>query len=778
VDVMFSCARCSTKEEGITLVTGPTLSFAHKQLQDLKEINYLHDGPGLATKQTMRKAIGMVAAGQHVVLPSTEGTKWVELLRRSGIPSTHVLLYSSPEEIAASAPTIQEAHRALRSCHQSFGGAPDTKLMGNTFGRLSKRDVARAFDRLKARFPNVSRTDKLETEFLQAVGLSGNASTVHLYPRANCDAVLSSHQLQQLHSVPLSRVKSRAPTSSSPLMGTNAQSNDQECSTYQIVENGYNAMAMKSSQLPKGNQSTLKDVRNAMPSSTGPLNFFYGEYPVAKVDEPTLTLDKMAPMCTLYLAPKNAPVFSQAANKTKTNQGPILASQLSMDQWQQLLMQANLFRAYLPTPEGPKPASKLAFDFVSKSYPNYYVEDGSKTSQSTEKDATSASSSASSGSSKSSGLLFVGWGNEKASGTSSTTTTSKEVNLSQWFFPRATIYPLSMMKLSKNFISDVTEALSRSTTMEQCQRLWVLMNEYGTYAATNVLVGGKLYQTSETESTSTTSGSSSSKSSHAGLSLPFVSVSVAKGKQGQGDNVSGHGVGSSNYQSTGGDSLLTTNGPAWVSSVADMATWRVLEFREYKQILDLLPKDLLDKVNQLRTTNEYLAAFGLQGMKNSGLASHMYGEGPIQIKADGQTMFLGVPENAVAGTKVVFRPLVSGKPYATNWKLEKVTGAYIVKTLQLPNGQSLCLTSGQNGAVELQPRQFGALTQLWRLIPNGPNWLLVSQATGRTVQLGSTQVNTSDGNDSASGNAWNADTISTPIDQPFPSTIMAVAKAS
>ena len=191
-------------------MSGPILSSAHKQLRDLEGITYLHDGPGFATKHTMKKAIGMVAAGQHVVLPSTEGMKWVELLRPSGIPTAHVFLYSSPEEIAAGASTIQEAHRALRNSHQSFGGSLDAKVMDNTFGRLSKRDVSRAFDTLKARFPNVNMNDELKTEFLQATGLSGHVSMVHMYPRANCDVVLSSHQVRQLQRVPLSQVKGRA----------------------------------------------------------------------------------------------------------------------------------------------------------------------------------------------------------------------------------------------------------------------------------------------------------------------------------------------------------------------------------------------------------------------------------------------------------------------------------------------------------------------------------------------------------------------------------------
>ena len=42
----------------------------------------------------------------------------------------------------------------------------------------------------------------------------------------------------------------------------------------------------------------------------------------------------------------------------QANNGPITAAQLSMDQWKQVMMQANLMRGYLPTPEGPKPASE------------------------------------------------------------------------------------------------------------------------------------------------------------------------------------------------------------------------------------------------------------------------------------------------------------------------------------------------------------------------------------------------------------------------------------
>uniref|UniRef100_A0A7S1I6P2 Uncharacterized protein n=1 Tax=Eutreptiella gymnastica TaxID=73025 RepID=A0A7S1I6P2_9EUGL len=313
--------------------------------------------------------------------------------------------------------------------------------------------------------------------------------------------------------------------------------------------------------------------------------------------------------------------------------------------------------------------------------------------------------------------------------------------------------------------------------MAQCQRLWTLVNEYGTYAASHVLVGGKLYQIDTSQGTSSTSGKTHSSSSSVGVSLPFVSNSYAKGKEGKGDNNTAHSVGNSTYQSTGGNGLLTGNGPAWVASVADLHTWRVLEFREYKPILDLLPADLKKKVDQLRTTNEYLATFGLKGMTTA-LVSSKFGKGPIQIQANGQAIFLGVPDNAVGGAKVVFRPLISGKPFLTNWRLENVEGAYHVSTLKLPSGLSFSLTSGQNGTLEIQPFQLGSATQKWRIIPNGSSWFLVNQETAQTVRLGSSKVDPFDGSESASGDSWNADTISTPIDNPAPSTLTMVTKVS
>uniref|UniRef100_A0A7S1IYP5 MACPF domain-containing protein n=1 Tax=Eutreptiella gymnastica TaxID=73025 RepID=A0A7S1IYP5_9EUGL len=435
---------------------------------------------------------------------------------------------------------------------------------------------------------------------------------------------------------------------------------------------------------------------------------------------------------------------------------------LSVDNWKQLFAQNNLFRAYTISASGPVPSERQIWEFVPGPV-NYAVQDGAKV-KGTQCNSTASASAVASGYTSVSASASVGVPGAASAGVavgsknghqqSSDKADSKAKTVKEWLYPRAQIWPLTSLKISKQFTDALSEILD-SETMSRTQQATALQSlfiKYGDHYPKTVTLGGKAFSIEDSASASSAMGKSTTSETTVSASGSYSGVSASagygSGSSNSNNSSNGSGTGASNLQTTGGNSLLTGNWAAWVDSLGDAKTWRTITYGEMVPISNFIPLDMQSKLNELMNTPEFQTVWADPETVAANRAYTLtFANKYITLTDIKSTNLLGTLALSGTGDMALFRPkptdIVAQK--AVIWHATPRGDSLLLKTEAAGGLAALYLTEdARQGSLKLMSQQYGPRLnyQLWdlRQLPSGDT-AIYNKGSGRSLTGGDITFN-------------------------------------
>ena len=582
------------------------------------------------------------------------------------------------------------------------------------------------------------------------------------------------------------------------------------CAKFKIVQNGINAAAIPVASIKTMSLEGLRDALTSASPADGMFFMDESNFPVAGDEESGTDPASIARSCTITMSSQRAGASpagqadaqaaadaqgeaqlaqaqeaqaqAQAAGQeimaklgpavtaaplinAKVDMGAAFGSagdaqqvyDLSVDKWKQLFAQNNLFRAYTVQASGPVPSELQAWEFVPGPV-NYAVQDGAKV-KGTQCNSSASASAVASGYTSASASVSAGVpgaasagvsvGSKQGSSKSSDKADSKAKTVKEWLYPRAQVWPLTSLKLNKQFL-DALSGLLNSETMSRTQQatsLQQLFVRYGDHYPKTVTLGGKAFSIEDSNSASSAMGKSTTSEVSVGVSGGGGGVSanagLSKGDSTSNNNSNASGAGASNLQTTGGNALLTGNWAAWVDSLANATTWRTITYGEMVPISNFIPKKLQDKLNELMNTPEFQTVWADPETVAANRAfTESFKDKYLTLTDLKSNNVLGTMALASTGDMALFRPkptdLVARK--TVTWHATVRGSSLMLKTEGGGGLAALYLTEGaRDGLLRLMGQQYGPRLnyQLWdlRQLPSGDT-AIYNKGSGRSLTVG------------------------------------------
>lgn len=156
------------------------------------------------------------------------------------------------------------------------------------------------------------------------------------------------------------------------------------------------------------------------------------------------------------------------------------------------------------------------------------------------------------------------------------------------------------IKLSDNFVNAVKQAVSNNSNSDNYNALSTVLNEYGQYIITDVILGGALYTTASKEISEKSQEEEFENSVKVGFEANLEAFDIPIGGGSSVDSGSTSKKSSSSTQekssfslnAIGGDPSKIFNYSDWSASLEPWSNWRIIQTNVLVPIINFLPKDL------------------------------------------------------------------------------------------------------------------------------------------------------------------------------------------
>jgi hypothetical protein len=663
-----------------------------------------------------------------------------QMVQASGLRAASALLYAEPKDVVAAAATPEQALDALEGFYQAIGGSVNRD---SNIGYLRRTDIQRLMARVRRTLGDTPdpalhrRCARVERNLHLALGLQDHR-WVYLHPRQHFHAVIPLARLTNIpHEIPrlllnagsalprrhAARQRAGSPTATATPTATT------EPSATEDLNGSPTATATPTATTP-ATKSPGQQAADQVNTSR--------QNAVSDNQKTQAALAKYKDASTTDVKTGNVTV--KGASETGN---VVQVAELKKEQWKQVFEQNNLFRGWLITAEGPKPAKKMMWDWDGATQ-NWAVDDNSRV-EATLCNSLSAATSVSAGFTSSSATVGAGTptgasvglsaGSSSGKHDSTATKNEKAQKVTQWMFPRANVWPQASLKLSKEFLSELNAINTVSGARAKATKLVSMLETYGDFYPESVLLGGKYYLIETSETKSSALAGASTKTVSAGMSLgygPFSgSASTASTDTKSTASNTSKGNANSTARSTGGNALLSGNPTAWTTSLADWTFWRTIQFGKMEKITSYLPPKYTQMINELQNSREFALIYQDPEMRAKNLRNaKKFDKQYVWIKF-GSDLHLGTLALAKSGDCALFRAGITRRPFDQTilWKVEQTDASIRLKA---STEASLWLTMDNSGNVLLRPPLEGTeqQQQCWSLQETtGGQFKLINQNT-------------------------------------------------
>lgn len=320
-------------------------------------------------------------------------------------------------------------------------------------------------------------------------------------------------------------------------------------------------------------------------------------------------LDQNYPQ-TISQSRENESAEMKLANSTsgRSENKIVLATELSLDDWQTIFRICKLTCGVKMDTEKPKAAFKRLLQFKTCiEYITFHVNDKSSTKAHTrtrEMESSFASSTFFDGEiGCSCPYVGIGVSADYLNSEASTNTEKKTYVTYCYNFPRADLHlNTSYLEPTAEFIEAIDSVLSIATLNEQVNRLKEVLSEYGHVYPSSVVLGGHLYHTEEYENKEKAEEARKRIAGDAAFSPSFVkSLKIGAGGayENRSQEKSCDRAASFTYTAHGGNTLIDQDAGRWADSVAEPRLWRVIEQDEYQSVIQLLDAERQEKIRKI-----------------------------------------------------------------------------------------------------------------------------------------------------------------------------------
>ncbi len=169
-----------------------------------------------------------------------------------------------------------------------------------------------------------------------------------------------------------------------------------------------------------------------------------------------------------------------------------------------------------------------------------------------------------------------------------------------WIYPRVAVDLRQCTQVAGSFVAAVRNALNAADKFSALQKVF---DDYGHAVPTSVELGGQLFFTHEQTVKGTYNKSEVENAIGAAASVKGAGATASTSvlfKNASGSEVTMKSiVDSVSFKPTGGNTLLASTPSEWAKTVNKPHNWAVMQYKDLRSTIDLLPADLQDDVRRI-----------------------------------------------------------------------------------------------------------------------------------------------------------------------------------